>query len=309
MTFKGEKTPVFVQVDLDGLWTIRGCYGYPEGETFDDDPVFKVGLPLLIKLLKEYDLPATFFIVGRDLTHSEKREAIKEIVADKHEIASHSYSHRLGLSQSEQRELRREIEDSLEVMNSCLGLRPQGFRSPGYGVSTKLWEVLAERGFLYDSSLLPTFWTPLLRGITRLFSRRTVTPQFGSIKQGRYPVTPFRIPNLPLWEIPVTVSPHLRLPVQASYSQILGGGWFLRIANYHLRHSLPLVFLLHGIDLVDTSRIEVIPMKNLFAHYFFSVSLRRKLSVIRRILSYLRENFQPFTVSDWLSKVTETRGK
>ena len=53
----GGRPPGFVHVDLDGLWTLAGCYGYPEGVSFTQDPVFDQGLPR--RSLKELFLPRT----------------------------------------------------------------------------------------------------------------------------------------------------------------------------------------------------------------------------------------------------------
>ena len=37
------------------------------------------------------------------------------------------------------------------------GVRPVGFRAPGYAIDETVYTLLEERGYLYDSSLLPTF--------------------------------------------------------------------------------------------------------------------------------------------------------
>lgn len=43
------------------------------------------------------------------------------------------------------------------------GKRPVGFRGPGYSLSPTVLDVLAERGYEYDCSTLPTYIAPLAR--------------------------------------------------------------------------------------------------------------------------------------------------
>lgn len=58
--------------------------------TFDDGPGFRL-TPAILELLAEYDVRATFFMLGRNV---KGREHIVRAVADRgHEIGTHSYDH------------------------------------------------------------------------------------------------------------------------------------------------------------------------------------------------------------------------
>ena len=58
--------------------------------TFDDGPD-KIITPLVLDILKEYDIKATFFLIGKK---AEKHPyLVKQIVEEGHIIANHTYSH------------------------------------------------------------------------------------------------------------------------------------------------------------------------------------------------------------------------
>ncbi|KPL09652.1 hypothetical protein AMJ85_06265, partial [candidate division BRC1 bacterium SM23_51] len=62
----------FIQVDLDGLWAVRRCYGV-SGSPEQDDPVYSHALPALLDLFDRLAVKATFFVVGADAEVAWKR--------------------------------------------------------------------------------------------------------------------------------------------------------------------------------------------------------------------------------------------
>lgn len=58
--------------------------------TFDDGPSVKV-TPMILEILKEYDIKATFFVVGKMV--DQNPEILKRTFEEGHAIANHSYSH------------------------------------------------------------------------------------------------------------------------------------------------------------------------------------------------------------------------
>ena len=80
-----------------------------------------------------------------------------------------------------------------DAIAEATGERPLGFRGPGFSWSPQLLEVLAERGYLYDASTLPTYLGPLARAYF-LATARISTEQrrqredlFGSFRDGLAP--------------------------------------------------------------------------------------------------------------------------
>lgn len=155
--------PGFVHVDLDGLWTLAGCYGFDEGDTWERDPVFAFALPRMLDLFDRLEIRATFFIVGRDLDHPDKRRLIGEIAERGHELANHTRSHRFGLELLPEADLLEEILSAQEALTQLTGRAPLGFRAPGYDAGPRVLAACAAAGLKYDGSALPTHWGPLLR--------------------------------------------------------------------------------------------------------------------------------------------------
>jgi peptidoglycan/xylan/chitin deacetylase (PgdA/CDA1 family) len=109
-----------------------------------------VGVPRILELLAEYRLPATFFVSG--LTADRYPETVERIAAAGHEIAHHGYSHHAPLRLDEDAE-RADLERGLEALER-LGVRPEGYRTPSWEPSERTFDLLAEHGFRYDSTLM-----------------------------------------------------------------------------------------------------------------------------------------------------------
>jgi peptidoglycan/xylan/chitin deacetylase (PgdA/CDA1 family) len=169
----GGRPPGFVHVDLDGLWTLAGCYGYPEGVSFTQDPVFDQGLPRLLGLLDELSIKATFFIVGRDLEHPAKATLIGDLVRRGHEPAVHGWSHGFGLESLDDAGLEGEIGRTARAIESACGQRPLGFRAPGYAAGPRTLAAVSRAGLRYDGSMLPTRFGWLLRAMARRLRARS----------------------------------------------------------------------------------------------------------------------------------------
>ena len=58
--------------------------------TFDDGPGSRL-TPQILQILKEHDVKATFFLLGRNITGRE--DIVKQIKRQGHQIASHGYDH------------------------------------------------------------------------------------------------------------------------------------------------------------------------------------------------------------------------
>ncbi|MDD5544420.1 MAG: polysaccharide deacetylase family protein [Acidobacteriia bacterium] len=97
--------------------------------TFDDGPHPKYTREIL-NILKQENVPATFFLVGKKVEAFP--EVAQEIKAAGHELAFHGFTHR-PLWMKSRRMLEEEVNKSREVFRRVLGFEPQLFRPP-YGV-------------------------------------------------------------------------------------------------------------------------------------------------------------------------------
>jgi len=95
--------------------------------TFDDGPD-PVDTPKLLDLLREKDVKATFFVVGKraDLYP----EIVRRAWVEGHLVANHTWSHDALFCFLMPRRLRAEIERGTESVRRSCGFRPRFFRSP-----------------------------------------------------------------------------------------------------------------------------------------------------------------------------------
>ncbi len=75
--------------------------------TFDDGP-HPTNTPKLLEELKNADIQATFFVVGRHLETSLGQELIHRAAAEGHQIGNHTYSHR-RLTEFTEDQIRQEV--------------------------------------------------------------------------------------------------------------------------------------------------------------------------------------------------------
>jgi polysaccharide deacetylase family protein (PEP-CTERM system associated) len=109
----------------------------------------------LLEQLNQHNLKATFFVVGQ-FARSEPA-LIRAIHGAGHEVASHGWDHRWLLS-LEPEVFREDLRQSKDTLEQIIGEEVVGFRAPTFSVVRRTaWaiEVLAEMGFLYDSSIFP----------------------------------------------------------------------------------------------------------------------------------------------------------
>jgi polysaccharide deacetylase family protein (PEP-CTERM system associated) len=112
-------------------------------------------LPELLEMLAKARCSATFFVLGEVAERLPRR--IREIVAAGHEVGSHGYLH-LRACERTLEAFRADVERSKDVLEDITGEPVLGFRAPEWSLrslaSARL-PVVAEAGFLYDSSLNP----------------------------------------------------------------------------------------------------------------------------------------------------------
>jgi peptidoglycan/xylan/chitin deacetylase (PgdA/CDA1 family) len=110
----------------------------------------RVGVPRILALLADHDLPATFFVPG--LTADRYPETVDRILDAGHEVGHHSYAHFSPFDQDEHAE-RADFEQALAALERH-GVRPEGFRCPSWEPSWRTPSLVAEYGLAYDSSLM-----------------------------------------------------------------------------------------------------------------------------------------------------------
>ena len=248
----------------------------PEGRLPED-------VPVILNLLKRYDVKATFFVLGECAAHFPG--LVQRIYEEGHEIGCHGMSHRM-LGDLGQEGLKRELQDFQSLMKQVLGdARIKGFRAPTFSLNQRTkWAlpILKEFGYCYDSSIFPArlFWNPL----------------YGVVGAPRFP---YRIsfenichedPKGLLWEFPAAITrvAGIDLPV--------GGGFYLRtIPAFIYRWGLQKLnrqgsffIYLHPWEWSrDTPRLPL-PFLSAQATYFGTGKVLSKSEALLRIFSFSR---------------------
>jgi peptidoglycan/xylan/chitin deacetylase (PgdA/CDA1 family) len=146
-----------------------------------------VGVERILRVLDRYGIPATFFVPGH--TAETYSAVTRDIAAAGHEIGHHGYLHEnpLGL---ETREREREVlARGLASLDRIAGVRPIGYRSPTWDNSPHTVELLVEKGFEYESSLMG----------------HDFKPYWCRVGDEHDPVGPYRFgPEIDLVELPVS---------------------------------------------------------------------------------------------------------
>jgi peptidoglycan-N-acetylglucosamine deacetylase len=102
-------------------------------------------------VLDRHDCLATFYVPG--VTVLERPQVFAEILAAGHEIGHHGHAHvpTMTLDAAGERD---ELERGLAALQDHLGVRPAGYRSPGWELTPTTLALLGELGFSWDSSLM-----------------------------------------------------------------------------------------------------------------------------------------------------------
>ena len=95
--------------------------------TFDDGP-HPTGTPAILAQLRRFHVPATFFVVGRNV--EKYPDLLREEAALGNDIANHSWHHFQGVKLTAE-QWHDEIEGNNRIIANVLGVAPRWFRAPG----------------------------------------------------------------------------------------------------------------------------------------------------------------------------------
>jgi len=109
----------------------------------------------VLEFLNRHSVSATFFVLG---WVAERHPAlVLQIRNAGHEIACHSYAHRLIFDLTPA-SFREDTKRAVAAIEDACGIRPTAYRAPSYSITDRsLWalEILVECGFTRDSSIYP----------------------------------------------------------------------------------------------------------------------------------------------------------
>jgi polysaccharide deacetylase family protein (PEP-CTERM system associated) len=191
----GERQVFLLGFDLEDVRSM-----VPGGSAYREAVPRTTGL--FLDLLARHDMRVTFFVVG-DVARRYPG-LIREIADRGHELACHSSDH-LPLDRHGRASFRSDLERNRDDLLRAGAPLPLGFRAPIFSLTpTAGWayEVLAELGFRYSSSVLPRSH-----------------PLYGWESFGEHPVRT----DTGVWEIPISTNGLGRLGIP------FAGGIYFRV--------------------------------------------------------------------------------
>jgi hypothetical protein len=298
---------VSVSVDLDAVecyFRIHALPGAPpEGARH---AILRRCLPRFAELFDRYGVKATFFVVGRDPEKdAEGRRLLADLARAGHELGNHSYRHPYDLTRLDRPRIAEEIDRAHAAIADCAGGAPVGFRCPGYETSRAVIDLLCERGYAYDSSAFPSVpyyaAKAAVMASLRLRGRRSGSilgsPAILGAPLDPYrpsAESPYRRGDRPILELPMAVTPWLRLPVIGTSVVTFPEPVRRRLVAAAL--SRPFFnFELHGIDLAD-AEADGFPPALVSRQPDLRLPLGRKLGALEATLRECRAagaRFQP----------------
>ena len=189
----------------------------------------------LLDLLDHHDARATVFVLG--VVAESFPELVRAIRERGHEVASKGYQHR-PIRELNPGSLADDLARAREAIERATGERVLGCRISGWLTPRDRWalDVIAEQGYVYDSSM-----RPLLR--SHAMAPATRRPHLRPTRSG-----------LELWELPVS-----SVSVLGFAFPIAGGNWMRQLPAALVRRAVahcdrtasgvPLVFYFHSWEL------------------------------------------------------------
>jgi peptidoglycan-N-acetylglucosamine deacetylase len=296
-----------ISVDLDGLAHYAHIHGVEEAalDARARSLHLSVALPRFLALFARLGLPATLFVIGEDVG-APGGEALQASARAGLELASHSHTHPYALARASEAELESELRRAEEALTSVAGRRPVGFRAPGYTLSARLLGALVRRGYRYDASVFPAAPYYLAKatvlGLMGLLGRHSaaVLDSPAVLWAPRRPYrpslgAPYRRGDAPLWELPMAVTPALRLPFFGTLVTL--APWPVVKGAYRgLAGEDFLSLELHAVDLLDAE--DGIPPALLSLQRDLSLPVAEKERRLGEVLSWLKRDFACGTLAE-----------
>jgi polysaccharide deacetylase family protein (PEP-CTERM system associated) len=177
-------------------------------------PRVQINTRRILDLLDGVTVKATFFVLG--WVAEREPDLVREIRDRGHELACHSFAHRLVYAMTRQ-EFREDVRRAKAAIEDAAGVAVVGYRAPTFSIVRRsIWalDVLAEEGFEYDSSIFPIHHD-----------------RYGMPRAPRFPHLVRVAGDRMLAEFPMTT-----LTVGGTRLPFSGGGYF-RLLPYRVIHS------------------------------------------------------------------------
>lgn len=267
-----------ITIDVEDWFHNRSAQKVFSKEDWSTLPsVAEEGTKKILNILSQYNVRATFFILGWLGRNNPKLcEIIKN---NNHEISSHGFYHDIVYKQSKD-EFTDNICASIEVIKKYTGISPIGYRAPCASINkNSMWvfDVLKKLGLKYDSSIYPTKYL-VLSGISD-------------------------IPRVPFEIVPGFIEVPLTAKKVCIIDLPLSGGFYLRTYPYLLykkiikklnRDGIPVVIYIHPWEFTNN-------FPRIINNKFYQWAQIYNIDTMETKLKMLLSEFKFGTITDLLS--------
>ena len=309
-----------VSIDVDPVPCYYRIHGLGPAPTELREVVLRRCVPRFAELLARRGLVGTFFIVGEDgdlargAPARAARALLGELVAAGHELGNHSHTHPYEMARLGPEAVAREIGDCDAVLRAVTGKAPAGFRAPGYDLSATMLAELARRGYAYDSSIFPAPAYYAAKAAVMAGLRAAGKDSGAVMTDPRALVAPanpyrpamdapWRRGQAPLVELPIAVTPWLRVP--AIDTSLLNLPAWARDRVVAAMRRRPFFNLeLHGIDLCGADE-DGIPGELVAKQPDLRRPLAEKEAALDAVLDIALRHFEPVllrTAASWVHR-------
>jgi polysaccharide deacetylase family protein (PEP-CTERM system associated) len=226
----------------------------------------------LLSLLKRHHSKGTFFVLGE--VAAAHPALVRRIADEQHEVACHGDRHE-DVNRQHPREFRLDVRRAKAQIEDIVGEPVTGYRAPNFSIGpAQSWafEILAEEGFHYDSSLHPIHHD-----------------RYGQPNAPRFPYQVWGNGVSSLTEFPIGTA-----RVMGMNLPIGGGGFFrllpfplirLGIRRVNLREEQPVMFYLHPWELDPGQPRPPMAWRHRFRHY---VGVEKEADKLARLMALFR---------------------
>jgi peptidoglycan/xylan/chitin deacetylase (PgdA/CDA1 family) len=150
-----QNISVCLTFDFDAMSVWIGTFHARSPSAISRGEFGRVGAERLIGMLREWNVPSTWFIPGH--TADAYPATVAQVAEAGHEIAHHGYFHEQAKTPEDEA---RDFDRATAALKRVTGQTPVGYRSPAAGLMPSTLALLIERGFLYDSSMMGNDFSP-----------------------------------------------------------------------------------------------------------------------------------------------------
>ncbi len=294
-----------VHIDIDSPITLANFYNV-QLYNYTQANLEKFYLTIFERMLgvfEKFNIRATFFCVASEIENSEIiSNVLKDAIKKGHFIGHHTYSHPFGLNELSNDQINEEIKNANTIFKSCLGIKPIGFRSPGYAVDTNLINILEQNELKYDSSAGWPLFHIIFKLLRKLGSKKM---KVGYGETNAFFKSKNYIPNVNNWQrkgnrnnrfieyplpssfifLPCYSNLHLTFPL-----------WFVKILLYFTKRNELLIYLMHGIEF-SSIEDEFIP-NEILAHPHVKKAYYIKEIKLENILRYINSKREYYSIEE-----------